>query len=183
MTTRILFAVAPLMLLAALVSTSAQAGDDLLSRLAASELNQAEDAADTDDADLNDAEMGLADVEALMNEGEDVEDEKAIAACYRRFGRSYGYRSYGHTNYGYSNYGYSSSYSHGYTPSYYSSSYRHYTPSYCYTPVTYSYCTAFLQQLLGMLVIPNRPHRNRDRNFFPASFKPGALPIGDTGLL
>ena len=140
MTTRILFAVAPLMLLAALVSTSAQAGDDLLSRLAASELNQAEDAA-TDDADLKDAEMGLADVETLMNEGEDVEDEKAIAACYRRFGRSYGYSNYGHTNYGRSNYGYSSSYSHGYTPSYYSSSYRHYTPSYCYTPVTYSYCT------------------------------------------
>ncbi len=140
MTTRILFAVAPLMLLAALVSTSAQAGDDLLSRLAASELNQAEDA-DTDDADLNDAEMGLADVEALMNESEDVEDEKAIAACYRRFGRSYGYSNYGRTNYGYSNYGYSSSYSHGYTPSYYSSSYSHYTPSYCYTPVTYSYCT------------------------------------------
>ena len=132
MTIRNLFAIAPMMFLAALVSTTTvKADDDLLSRLAAAESSATESV-----ADINDEDLGMADVEALMNDGEEVDDEQAVAACYRRFGRSYGYSSYGHRSYGYRSHSYRSCY----TPTYYSS-YHHYSPSYCYTPVTYTYCT------------------------------------------
>lgn len=144
-----LFAIASVMLLATLVSTTgADANDDLLTALAAAESSATENIADLDDVD-----MGLADVESLINDGEEAVDEtEAVAACYRRFGRSYGYgsfggRSYGSRSYGHRSYGYSS-YRSCYTPSYHSS-YRHYTPSYCYTPVTYNYCTPVYSNYWG----------------------------------
>ncbi|WP_044251329.1 hypothetical protein [Rhodopirellula sp. SWK7] len=130
MSKRNLLAALPMFLFAGLMmSMTAGANDDLLSRLASSELDtsaQVESGADIDDADL-----GQADVDALLGEGEEATDsEEAIAACYRRFGRSYGYRSYGYSSYRYSSY---------YTPTY--RTHYHYTPSYYYTPVTYSYYT------------------------------------------
>ncbi|MCM2373294.1 hypothetical protein [Aporhodopirellula aestuarii] len=133
MSKRTLFAAVPMFVLAGLMlTTTARADDDLLSRLAASELDTTAQTELSDDvSDIDDAEFGLADVEALLGEGEEATDsEEAVAACYRRFGRSYGYRNYGYSSYRYSSY---------YTPIY--RTHYHYTPSYCYTPVTYSYYT------------------------------------------
>ena len=88
-----LFAIACVTLLATLVSTTARADNDLLTALAAAGFSAAEAVADS-----NDDDMGLADVESLINDGEEkVDENEAVAACYRRFGRSYG-----HLNFGYS---------------------------------------------------------------------------------
>ena len=123
MTIRNLLAVAPLMLIAALVcTTNVRADEDLLSQLAAAETSLTE----TADVDIDEEDMGMADVESLINHGEEeVDDTEAVAACYRRFGRSYGFRSYGYRSYGYCSYYYPTCYS----------SYRY------VTPVSYSYCT------------------------------------------
>jgi hypothetical protein len=136
---RNLFAIASVMLLATLVTTAnVRADDDLLTALAAAESNSTESL-----NDFEEDEMGMADVESLINDGEEeVDESEAVAACYRRFGRSYGFRSYGYRSYGYS------SYRSCYTPSFYSS-YRFHTPSYCYTPITYSYCTPVYSNYWG----------------------------------
>ncbi|MGB7347065.1 MAG: hypothetical protein WBD20_22770 [Pirellulaceae bacterium] len=122
---KILFAVAPLML----VATSVMAEDSLMSRLAKLDTTDAV-AADVTDAD----DLGEADVDALLGDDEDKSSEDAVAACFQRVG--YGY-NYGHSyrSYGFSSYNYHSCY----TPTYYS--YNYYTPTYHYTPVTYSYYT------------------------------------------
>ncbi|MFG0287517.1 MAG: hypothetical protein ACF8CQ_05055 [Rhodopirellula sp. JB044] len=133
MSKRNLLAVVPMFLLAGLMmSLTARADDDLLSRLASAELDPSAAVESSEDgSDIDDTEFGQADVDALLGDGEDAADgEEAVAACYRRFGRSYGYRHYGYSTYRYSSY---------YTPTY--PSYYRYTPSYYYTPVTYSYYT------------------------------------------
>ncbi|QDT09327.1 hypothetical protein [Planctomycetes bacterium K23_9] len=122
---RILFAVAPLML----VATSVMAEDNLMSRLAKLDVNDAAaNAAEVADAD----DFGQADVDALLGDDEDKSSEDAVAACFRRVGYGYNYcRSYNsYSNYRYHNY---------YTPVYHS--YRYCAPTYHYTPVTYSYYT------------------------------------------
>ncbi len=112
---KILFAVVPMMM----VATSVMANDDLLSAVA--NLDSAADVSQLDDADV----LGQADVDALL--GEDEEDgEEAIAACFRRIGFG-GYGSYGGYSYGGHRSFYSPCYSYGYS-------------SFCYTPVTYTYC-------------------------------------------
>jgi hypothetical protein len=115
---KILFAVAPMMLIA----SSVMADDSLLLKVASMDLDGAGSAsAQVADAD----ELGQADVDALLGDDEQS-GEEAIAACFRRIGYGYGYRSYG-----YRSYGYRSCYrSYNYFPSY----------NYCYRPVTYSYC-------------------------------------------
>ncbi|WP_182868059.1 hypothetical protein [Stieleria mannarensis] len=115
---RILFAVAPLVMIFGTVS----ADDDLLQSLATldSNLIVASDAPAegvTEDLDA----FGQADVDALL--GEDDKDEDAVAACFRRVGYGYGY-SPSYRSYGYS-YGYS----------YYRPTYRYH----CYRPVSYTY--------------------------------------------
>ena len=122
---RFLFAMAPLMLVAGTVT----ADDELLSAVAMLDSDTvAEATVETD-------ELGQADVDALMGEGEESEDE-AIAACFRRYGYGYGwgnrgyYRSYSYYRPFYRSYGYGYSYPrYCYTPSYYS----------CYTPIYRSY--------------------------------------------
>lgn len=119
---RILFAVAPLML----VATSVMAEDNLMSRLAKLDTNDA-GTAQVIDAD----ELGQADVDALLNDDEDKSSEDAVAACFRRVGYGYNYgRSYRSHNYGYRSH---------YSPVY--CNYSYCTPTYHYTPVTYSYYT------------------------------------------
>ncbi|QEF96858.1 hypothetical protein Mal15_08880 [Stieleria maiorica] len=117
---RILFAVAPLVMIFGTVS----ADDDLLQSLATLDSNlivAADASAEGVAEDLD--EFGQADVDALL--GEDDKDEDAVAACFRRVGYGYGYspsyRSYG--------------YSYGYGYSYYRPTYRYH----CYRPVSYSY--------------------------------------------
>ena len=130
---KVLFAIAPMMLLAC----SVQADDDLLTAIAKMDSNNVAQ------VDASTDKLGQADVDALL--GDDEENSKdAIAACFRRFGghgRSYG--SYGHFNYGFRSYSnwyspcYTSypTYNHCYTPTY-----TCYTPSYsCYTPCYTSY--------------------------------------------
>tara|TARA_R110002072_G_scaffold84478_2_gene191645 strand:- start:5904 stop:6335 length:432 start_codon:yes stop_codon:yes gene_type:complete len=117
-----------------LVGTAVKADENLLARLAAAESNHTADIENIDEASADDMELGLADVESLLNDGEDeVDSEEAVAACYRRFRGSYGYRSYGHRSYGYSHY---NSY---YSPYSYSS--YHYTPVVHYKPVVHHYYT------------------------------------------
>ena len=88
---KVLFATAPMMLLAG----SVQANDDLLTAIAKMDANNVAQ------VKTNNDKLGQADVDALL--GDDEENSKdAIAACFRRFGgysRSYG--SYGGFNYGF----------------------------------------------------------------------------------
>jgi hypothetical protein len=118
---RILFAVAPMMLLAG----SVVADDSLLSSIAKMDLKNGNNATmgDTDD-------LGQADVDTLLGDGEE-NSEEAIAACFRRIG--YGYRSFGCRSY----YGYRSWRSPCYRTYYsypalncYRPVYRYYTPIY-----------------------------------------------------
>ena len=107
-----------------LVGTAVKADDNLLARLAAAESNNTADIENIDEASADDMELGLADVESLLNDGEDEGDsEEAVAACYRRFRGSYGYSHY---NSYYSPYSYSS---------------YHYTPVVHYKPVVHHYYT------------------------------------------
>ncbi len=127
---KIIFAVAPMML----VAGSVMADEDLLSSIAKMDLDHkvtSTDVAETDN-------LGQADVDALLGE-DDESPEKAIAACFRRIG----YRSYRSYN-NYSNHG-SFGYNNYHTPVYhrnyrYTPTYSYYTPTYsCYTPVYSSY--------------------------------------------
>ncbi|QDT06715.1 hypothetical protein K227x_51310 [Rubripirellula lacrimiformis] len=127
---KMMFAIAPMMLIAG----SVVADDDLLSALAKMDVDQSM----VSGADIADAKLGQADVDALLGD-DDASSEDAIAACYRRFRGGYGrhyssYGSYGHRHYG-------SSYTTWHNPCH--TSYRTYT--HCYTPVycppTYSYYT------------------------------------------
>ena len=128
MLNRNLFAVALAVTVCSLAST-VHADDDLLTRLASTEAS--ENVVESNEADIDENDFGVSDVESLLAEdGEEASSEEAVAACYRRATHSYGYRSYGHRSY-YSSY---------YTPRYHHS-YSYYSPSYCYTPVTYSYYT------------------------------------------
>ncbi|TWU38320.1 hypothetical protein [Novipirellula artificiosorum] len=130
MLNRILFAVAPMIL----VASSVVAEDNLLSRIANMELSDS--VAAVDDRD----DLGQADVESLLNEGEESSGEEAIAACFRRIG--YGYRHSGYRSYhSYYRPCYNTSYSYGYnfSSSYYPR-YHSYAPCYShYTPVYTSY--------------------------------------------
>jgi hypothetical protein len=126
---KFLFAVAPMMLLA----SSVMADDSLLSKVANMDLSGANNAsAAVEDID----QLGQADVDALLGDGEES-GEEAIAACFRRIGYGYGYRSYRHHGYrSYcGSYNYFRPYRHCYTPVTY------YRPAYysCYTPVYTSY--------------------------------------------
>ena len=127
---RFFFAVAPLMLIAGTVV----ADDDLLSAVAKLD---ADKPAATETKEMDD--LGQADVDALLGEGEEEGDE-AIAACFRRIGYGYGFRSYGYRSYGYGHCGYRF-----YRPLCYSYPTYHYRPIYrtCYTsyytPVYSSY--------------------------------------------
>ncbi len=136
---KILFALAPVMLLAC----SVHADDDLLTAIAKMDAgnDSATQLASSDD------KLGQADIDSLLGDGEEAGGD-AIAACFRRFsghgGYGHRYGSYGgYGGYGHHSYyrGYSSCY-----PSYpsYSSCYTPiYTfpaPSYtCYTPCYTSY--------------------------------------------
>lgn len=123
---RFLFAVAPMML----VASSVIADDSLLSAVAKMDLSKADQAAtDVTDGD----QLGQADVDALLGEGEEPSGDEAIAACFRRIGYGYrGFRSYC---------GYRSWYSPCYTTYYSYPAVSYYRPiSYCYyTPVYRSY--------------------------------------------
>ncbi len=114
---KILFAVAPMMLIA----SSAMADDNLLAAVAKMDLDSANGASV---ATIDDDDLGQADVDALLGNDE-VSEEEAIAACFRRVGYGYRYRGWGYSSY--------------------RSCYRSYScfPSYnyCYRPVSYSYCT------------------------------------------
>ncbi len=132
MSLRTPFAVAAIVMLLVCISTTAHADDDLMSQLASGDV-QMNDAATVDETDF-----GQSDVDSLLSDGEDIDDEQAVAACYRRFSSSYGYRSYGYRNY---------SYRSCYTPSY-SYGHNYYTPR-CYTPVTYSYYTPVYHSYWG----------------------------------
>ncbi|MCC9657348.1 hypothetical protein [Rhodopirellula halodulae] len=117
--------------------TAAKADDNLMAMLAANDYNTTK-LTSTDASTNNDIELGMADVESLLNDGDEVDSEEAVAACYRRFRGSYGYRSYVHRSYGYGHYNsyYSPiSYSYSYTPV------VHYKPvvHHYYTPVYTSY--------------------------------------------
>lgn len=117
---RILFAVAPIVMVFGTVS----ADDDLLKSFAAMDTDvvAAFDAA-ADTALEDEDDFGQTDVDALL--GDDDKDEDAVAACFRRIGYGYG-RSYGHRSYGYG-------YSYGY--SYYRPTYNYH----CYRPIRYTY--------------------------------------------
>ena len=124
---RIFFAVAPLMLIAGTVT----ANDDLLSAVAKLDADKS-NVAQADEMD----NLGEADVEALLGEGEE-DSEEAIAACFRRIRYGYGYRSYG----------YRSCYSFRcYSPVYYN--YPCYT-NYCYRPVYRSCYTPIYSNYWG----------------------------------
>lgn len=125
---RILFAVAPMMLLAG----SVMADDSLLSSIAKMDLNNGNNTQAVEDTD----DLGKADVDALLGDG-DENSEEAVAACFRRIG--YGYRSYGCRSY----YGYSNWCSPCYR-TYYSYPARH-----CYRPVSYSYYTPVYSSYWG----------------------------------
>ena len=114
---RILFAVAPLMLIAGTVV----ADDDLLSSIATLE-GDTTAAAAVEDSDP----LGQADVDALMGDG-DESDEEAIAACFRRWGGYYGYRHFYRPFYRSYYRPFYHSYNYCY-PTYYT--YSHYTPVY-----------------------------------------------------
>lgn len=115
---KVLFAVAPLCLLA--VGSFASANDDLLDEVAS--LNA--DSINTAEIAIEDFNLDL-DVDALSADVEDGED--AIEACYRRFYRSYYGGCYNNYRCNY------------YRPCY--RSYYCYRPvyTYCYTPCYYSY--------------------------------------------
>jgi len=135
---KLLFAVAPLMLVAGTVV----AHDSSLSTVAKLAAGTS-DSAQTDVID----ELGQTDVDALLGEGEEEPDE-AIAAGFRRFGRSYGHgygRGYGHS--------YGRGYGHGYSRGW-GHSYGHgwghgYGHSYYYQPVHYSYYTPVYSSYWG----------------------------------
>ncbi|TFH38331.1 MAG: hypothetical protein E4G94_12480, partial [ANME-2 cluster archaeon] len=74
---RILFAVAPMML----VASSVMADDSLLSAVSKMDFANS-DAVAANAADADD--LGKADVEALLGDGEESSGEEAIAACFRR---------------------------------------------------------------------------------------------------
>lgn len=136
---KLLFAVAPLMLVAGTVV----AHDNSLSTVA----KLAADTSDSAQTDVID-ELGQTDVDALLGEGEE-EPEEAIAAGFRRFGHRYG-RSYGHGyghSYGYRHgYGYGNGYGHGYGNGYGGHGFGH---SYYYQPVHYSYYTPVYSSYWG----------------------------------
>tara|TARA_R110002073_G_scaffold65408_7_gene163346 strand:- start:1146 stop:1535 length:390 start_codon:yes stop_codon:yes gene_type:complete len=119
MLNRFFFAVAPMIL----VASSVMAEDSMLSTIA--NLDQNDSIAQVDDSD----DLGLADVESLLNDGEKQSGEEAIAACFRRIG-------YGHRHHHYR------SFSNWYRPVYHSHSCYTpvYTTHYSYTP-TYTYYT------------------------------------------
>jgi hypothetical protein len=129
----ILFAVAPMML----VASSVMADDSLLARVAKMDLTNGDSfAANVADAD----ELGQADVEALLGDGEEPNGEEAIAACFRRIG--YGYRrGYGHRSYGC--YGYRSFH----RPCY--RTYYSYPSISCYRPVCHNYYTPVYNNYWG----------------------------------
>lgn len=122
---RILFAVAPLMLMAGTVF----ADDDLLSTIAKMD-GDTTAAAHMEETD----QLGQADVDALLGDGEES-DEEAIAACFRRVGYRWGYR------------GFYRSYS-CYRPYYRSYSYNCY-PTYYHAPVSYSCYTPIYRSYWG----------------------------------
>ncbi len=132
---KMLFAIAPMMLLAC----SVHADDDLLTAIA--KMDSGNDGSVR--LASGDDKLGQADVDDLLGDGDSKSDD-AIAACYRRFSghRGYGnrYGSYGASrNYGgYRGYSYSSCY-----PTYnacYTPVYTYHSPSYsCYTPCYTSY--------------------------------------------
>ncbi|EMI19746.1 signal peptide protein [Rhodopirellula maiorica SM1] len=118
MLNRFFFAVAPMIL----VASSVMAEDSMLSTIANLDQNDSIAQADTSD------DLGLADVESLLNDGEPQSGEEAIAACFRRIG-------YGHRHFRYR------SYSSWYRPVYHHNCYTPvYTTHYSYTP-TYTYYT------------------------------------------
>lgn len=131
---RILFAVIPMVLAVGTVS----ADDSLLSKLAL----MGDTAMDVT-ADVDDAELGKSDVDALL--GDDAESgDDAVAACFRRIGYGYG-QSYGHS---YRHYNYSYNYGYHCSPVYHHYSYCRpvhvYRPVYtCYTPIYTSYWGCF----------------------------------------
>ncbi len=117
---RFLFAVAPMVL----VASSVMADDSLLTAVAKMDLADTQDkVAQADPSE----DLGLADVESLLNDGEEASSEDAIAACFRRIGFG-GYRSYGYNHCSYN--------------SWYSPCYSSYSYSYC-QPVTYSYTPCY----------------------------------------
>ena len=118
---KILFAVAPMML----VATTVMADDDLMSKIAKMDTTDVkENIAAVEEAD----DLGQADVDALLGDTDDESAEDAVAACFRRYGGGYSSSSYRTYNYGYTyNFGYTTHY----TPVY------SYYPTYHYTPVTY----------------------------------------------
>ena len=127
MLNRILFAVAPMML----VAGSVMADDSLLSKVASMDLDGTKIAA-AEVTDLDD--FGQTDVDALLGDAEE-NGEEAIAASFRRFGWGGGYRSSYRSCYR----PFYRSYSHCNNYSFYPS-YQRYTPIYsCYTPVYRSY--------------------------------------------
>ncbi|MEM9588595.1 MAG: hypothetical protein AAGA03_15040 [Planctomycetota bacterium] len=130
---RILFAAAPLMLIAGSVT----ADDNLLASIAMLDANTADA---TMESEAGDDLMGAADVDALLSDGEETSDEEAIAACFRRIGFGYGYGGYrGYRGYRGFNSWHSPIYR-GYNHCHYPVV-RHYRPiSYsCFTPVYSSY--------------------------------------------
>ena len=131
---KFLFAVAPMVL----VASSVMADDSLLSSVAKMDLDGA--VADTSQVDADD-DLGQADVDALLGEGEEQSAEEAVAACFRRIG--YGYRSYGYRSYGYRSYGYRS----WCNPCY--RSYYSYPSLHCYRPVSYSCYTPVYSSYWG----------------------------------
>ena len=120
---KILFAVAPMML----VAGSVMADDDLLSKIAKMDTTDVKnDIAEVEETD----DLGKVDVDNLLGDNEEESTEEAVAACFRRYGRSYRSNSYRSYNYGYT-------YNFGYTT--HCAPVHTYYPSYHYTPVTYSH--------------------------------------------
>ena len=124
---RFLFAVAPMLL----VAGSVMADDSLLSKVATMDL----DGANVALADVENDDLGQADVDTLLGDDE-ASSEEAIAACFRRIGYGYGYRSH---------------YRSCYRPFYRSYSFCHnyYPALHCYRPVTYSYYTPIYRSYWG----------------------------------
>lgn len=129
----ILFALAPLALLAVLARPSV-AGDDIL-----------DDVASLNVASISDAKIsiddGLAgiDIDGLTEKAGSEKGEQAIEACFRRFNSGCGYGG-GYCGYNYGCYNNYSCYSSCYSPCY-SYSYVAYQPCVTYRPVCYTtYC-------------------------------------------
>lgn len=128
---RILFTVAPMVL----VASSVTADDNLLAKIAllnGGDMQSTEASLDGPD------EMGQNDVDALLGDDEDASSEDAIAACFRRVG------------YGYNRHSYRQSYrSYGHNYSCYRPTYRHYNycapVQRCYTPVQNCYTPVHYQ--------------------------------------